>query len=406
MKGIKLHILEPTLLLVLTLDCLKSFQISNQGVILVVASLLLVYFLISFVLVNDHKFENIRFGFLVFFIMVVYAFLLVFKVNSRLVSVRTQDIHDGVIMTEASYLAIVSGVNPYSVNLSPVLTKEKYGKEVSLRPTIHYPYSPMMIIASAPFFVLSENTLGFIDMRVVLVVFFFLASFVASKMVNKKTLFLLLFALNPLFVPLLFYGANDVIVLFLFFVLVHFLRVKKITFASLILGLIIGTKLLFLPFVPVYFLYLLIGLGKRGQDLVKQVSIFLLISCVIYLPFMLWNSPDAFNALFSPWFGGGVEAYPIAGFVGVAQILHGLGFVSQSSTFPFLIFALPVEMIFLYFAQKSLKKSPGLDTFILLCVLSLIIILAFSRIVQTYYIAFVSEILLFASFARTDLTKV
>lgn len=153
MKDVKLNILESTLLLVLVVSSLKTLQISRQGIIVATAALTVLFFLLLT--------EKAHFAYLVFFVVVVYVFLLVFRVNARLDSDRPQDIHDGVIMVETSYKALFSGVNPYSVNLSPILTSEKYGSEVLLRPTIHLPYSPLMIIASAPFFVFLENLVGF-----------------------------------------------------------------------------------------------------------------------------------------------------------------------------------------------------------------------------------------------------
>lgn len=396
MKGLEQYLLEAVLLFTLVIHIFRSEQITNPLIIFFAAIPLFVFILFSVITIKSKLVKNVRLLVLILILVITNHSILFQKINER--KNMKASVHDGVIMTEVSYKALISGRNPYSENLSETLEREKY-TDVSLRPTIHYPYSPLMFLTNVPVFLITDNLFGVLDMRISLVILFFLTAYVGTLMVREKILFLIIFLSNPLFVPLLYYGANDIIILFLFFLLVYFLHIKRETWATIMLGLATGTKLLILPLAPLYFLYLFMSFkkGKTGS-LIKQMVIFFLVNLVIHLPFLIWNSRDIANALLSPWIGMGEELYPIAGYFGIAQILTGLGLISKTSSFPFLIFVVPFEAIFLVISFKILKKYLNIQTFSIIFVFNLLLILAFSRIVQTYYLAFISQILLLSSF--------
>ena len=399
--NLDIFLLEFALLLILVAYTLRSFQITDQKVIFIAIVLLLAFGVISIFGLNRWKWGRIRIMILVLLIVIVYGFLLQREVKARIADNNSKSVHDGVILTEASYRALISGENPYSVNFTGTLIGQKYF-DSQIRPTIHYPYSPLMFLTSVPVFFVTERLFGIIDMRITLFVFFLLSAWIGALVVREKILFLILFLLNPLFVPMIFYGANEVILLFFLILVLYFLNGKKTVLASASMGLVAGTKLLFAPVVPLYFIYIFLVHKKDRKAVILNLKKFLLVSLLIYLPFLIWNSSDTLGALLSPWFGAGEELYPIAGFVGVAQFLTSLGVVTRTSTFPFLILFLPFEIIFLVFSFRFLKKSLSVHILTVLFAFNFILVLAFSRLVQTYYLAFISQILLLSAFVGRD----
>lgn len=392
--------LEVSLLFILAVQLFRVEQITSQIIILIAAFLLVIFSFVSILGTGRGKLDTIRLWCLVFLVLLVQGFLLTRAVITRNLE-GSKSLHDGVIMTEASYRALISGRNPYSENLSDLLEREKY-THVSLRPTIHYPYSPLMFLTSVPVFWVTDSLFGVVDMRVTLFVFFLLAALVGASVVKEKILFLILFSFNPLFVPMLFYGANEVIILFLFVLLIYFLNKKREALATVTLGLATATKLLFLPAVPLYFIYVFLTNSRSMKVVLKHLQIFLLVSLFIYLPFLIWNGSDTINALISPWIGASEELYPIAGYIGIPQLLTSIGLVFQTSTFPFLIFVLPFEALLLIFSFKVLKKSLNLSILGVLFAFNILLVLAFSRLVQIYYLAFISQIILLASFLPAE----
>src|SRR3989344_5648405 len=383
--NLDIFLLEFALLLILVAHTLRSFQITDQKVIFIAIVLLLAFGVISIFGLNRWKWGRIRIMILVLLIVIVYGFLLQREVKARIADNNSKSVHDGVILTEASYRALISGENPYSVNFTGTLIGQKYF-DTQIRPTIHYPYSPLMFLTSVPVFFVTERLFGIIDMRITLFVFFLLSAWIGALVVREKILFLI------------FYGANEVILLFFLILVLYFLNGKKTVLASASMGLVAGTKLLFAPVVPLYFIYIFLVHKKDRKAVILNLKKFLLVSLLIYLPFLIWNSSDTLGALLSPWFGAGEELYPIAGFVGVAQFLTSLGVVTRTSTFPFLILFLPFEIIFLVFSFRFLKKSLSVHILTVLFAFNFILVLAFSRLVQTYYLAFISQILLLSAF--------
>ena len=400
MKNINILILESSLLFILVVTLFRSQFIENRIVILLTAILILVFIPLSFFPVKSLHFKNIRFFLLISILIIIQGYMLIKSVGDR--RVGQGSVHDGVIVTEVSYRALMSGVNPYSVNFGDDLNREKYFGSVPSYAAVHFPYSPMMLFANMPIFWLSDNLAGFIDMRITLVIFFFLTAFIGTLMVREKTLFLIIFLLNPLFVPLLYYGANDIVILFFFFLQLCFLYFKKQSLATVMLALATGTKLLILPLVPLYFLYLFMLTDKvdRFRFLFKQFLLFTLVNLIVYLPFFIWNSHDLLEDLIFPWIGNGTLSHPIAGFLGVPQIFSRLGLISVDSSFPFIIFLFPLWALFLIFAFIILKKTRNISTLCGLYVINFILCLAFSRLLQTYYLAFISQILLLSAFSK------
>jgi len=400
MKNINILILESSLLFILVVTLFRSQFIENRIVILLTAILILVFIPLSFFPVKSLHFKNIRFFLLISILIIIQGYMLIKSVGDR--RVEQGSVHDGIILTEASYRALIKLQNPYSVNFGDVLNREKYFGSVPSYAAVHFPYSPMMLFANMPIFWLSDNLAGFIDMRITLVIFFFLTAFIGTLMVREKTLFLIIFLLNPLFVPLLYYGANDIVILFFFFLQLCFLHFKKQSLATVMLALATGTKLLILPLVPLYFLYLFMLSNKADKLRIffKQFLLFTLVNLIVYLPFLIWNSHDLLEDLIFPWIGNGILSHPIAGFLGVPQILSRIGLIPVDSSFPFFLLALPFLGLLSIFSFYILKRSAHPANLCMLFALNILLLLSFSRLLQTYYLAFISQILLLSAFSK------
>src|SRR3989344_2050316 len=358
MKNINILILESSLLFILVVTLFRSQFIENRIVILLTAILILVFIPLSFFPVKSLHFKNIRFFLLISILIIIQGYMLIKSVGDR--RVGQGSVHDGVIVTEVSYRALMSGVNPYSVNFGDDLNREKYFGSVPSYATVHFPYSPMMLFANVPIFWLTDNLAGFIDMRITLVIFFF------------------------------------------FFLQLCFLYFKKQSLATVMLALATGTKLLILPLVPLYFLYLFMLSNKADKLRIffKQFLLFTLVNLIVYLPFLIWNSHDLLEDLIFPWIGNGILSHPIAGFLGVPQILSRIGLIPVVSSFPFFLLALPFLGLLSIFSFYILKRSAHPANLCMLFALNILLLLSFSRLLQTYYLAFISQILLLSAFSK------
>lgn len=394
-------LLEVSTLFIFLVELFRQNGYVNEFVLIISAIFLILFVLLS--LFEHLKLfrSKLRFIFLILIILVVHGSFLSEAILTRMNATNDFKVHDGVIITEAAYSAFINGYNPYSISYREVLEKGKYFNfNLPSYAEFSYPYSPMMFIVNIPIFSFSSSVAGFIDMRLTLAIFFFLSALVGLLMIREKILFLILFLLNPLFVPLLYYGANEVILLFFSLLQVYFIYRKKVSLATGALALATGTKLLILPLLPLYFIYIFFLKPKsiRFGFLFKQLLVFSLINLAIYLPFFVWNSSDLLNDLIFPWVGKGDLSHPIAGFLGLPQILSRMGFISASSSFPFFLFIPLIEVCFLIFAFYAFKSSLKLSTLCVFSAINLILIFAFSRLLQVYYVAFLSQILVFASF--------
>src|SRR3990167_5699223 len=266
--NLDIFLLEFALLLILVAHTLRSFQITDQKVIFIAIVLLLGFGVISIFGLNRWKWGRIRIMILVLLIVTVYGFLLQREVKARIADNIRKGVHDGEIWTKAYYRALISGENPFSVNFTGTLIGQKYF-DTQIRPTIHYPYSPLMFLTSVPVFFVTERLFGIIDMRITLFVFFLFSAGIVALVVREKIFF------------------------FFFLILVlYFLNGKKTVLASASMGLVAGTKLLFAPVVPLYFIYIFLVHKKDRKAVILNLKKFLLVSLLIYLPFLIWNSSD------------------------------------------------------------------------------------------------------------------
>lgn len=404
---IRLEILEAALLLILLVVALRSNFLISMPILIILAVLVFIFLGLSF---RQYLWQKEFFAGRFLTILVTLAILYLFLLSSHIDRRQNQidySLHDGAVLTEVATEAILIGKNPYEINYRNAFSNV-YNKPIEVVYD-HYMYSPMTFLVNVPFKLILGSFFAFYDFRITLVIFLFLSGLIGLLMVEKKILFLTIFLLNPLFLPLTFYGANEVLILFFIIACLVAIFSKKFSIATVMLACATGTKLLALPFVPLYFLYLFLLSSPSKKtvqpnssagrlSIVSHLLLFILVNLIIYLPFAIWSFSDLIEDVVLFHLRGGEGLHYIAGFLGVPQLLTNLGFLSVYSTFPFYGLQLVAALAFLYFAYRILQKSLNLITLNILFVFFLSVILVFSRIIQISYIAYISQFLLLASF--------
>lgn len=388
-----LEILESVLLLILLIDILRSGFLVNQYLLIALAIFTVGFLVLSLLkTLKLGSFWAVRFLSVLLIIIILYGFWMgqniVKKNQSSIVN-----IHDGVILTDAATNAIISGKNPYAISYKDEFANLAY--KPSAFTYNHFMYSPLTFLINVPQ-ALIFGPLGISDFRITLTVFLFFAAVLGVLIVKEKILFLIIFAFNPLFIPLTFYGANEVMILFFLMAALALLKNNRINLATVMVALATGTKLLILPFVPLYFMYILIKTGNK--QVVKQLLTFGLVTLVIYLPFIIWGPGDLMEDVVFYHLAGGQELHIIAGFVGIPQMLVNWGLMDSTSKFPFYIFQAIIGILALLPAWYILKKFASPAVLCLTFLFYFLAIFAFSRIMQISYLAYLSQIMLLAAF--------
>lgn len=351
----------------------------------------------------DFKFKKREFFRLIcFLIVVVFAFwhFIQTGINGR--EKGDLVVNDGMIMTEFAAKSLVGGKNPYELNYIEAVQKEKklagffdYEREE----LGHMQYSPFVFLLTVPAFLFSQELFGFFDLRLLLVPLFLLSAFCGYFLCGKKILFLIIFLFNSVFLVSLYKGSVDTLVLFLLILGLLFLKFKRINYASLMIALAVGTKLIAVPFVPIFFAYLFILKRKNLKNILPQIAIFCVVCGIIYLPFAIWNLKELWTDLVVYQLIGGQSGKPIAGFAGLPQLIKSVGLVVGDSKFPFFVLFMPTYLLFLHAFWKFAKGMSNLNFYIASYFFSFLIFLSFSRVIQTDYLAYISQFLVLAAFA-------
>ena len=401
-----IKLLESSLLFILLFEIFKSQSIFNIPVMVVSAFLILMFMSLSFFgdfFWNGKYLAQLRFGAIILLVISVHGFLLVRSVGERARD-ASYAIHDGAIITEQSYLALLRGENPYSLSFNTYYQNQpNYGDKLAHNETDKNMYSPLAFVINLPVFAISQSFLGFIDMRIGSVLFLILTLIVSLRIVSEKLLFMILFMFNPVFVDSLYFGGNDVFVLFFLALCLVLLSFKKFYLSTFALALGCATKLLILPLAPLYFLFLLNLRGFNISMIIRQAILFVLVNLSIYLPFIFWNLNDFIDDFVIYNFFGGSQGRPIAGFLGFGQVLSQLGVIPRETNIPFFIMLIPVSILALVIADKIFKKSNQISTLLFSYIIYFIAVFSFSRIVQSDYLAYLSQVILLGAMAKPEI---
>lgn len=399
------RILEATLLTILLLNIFRTYYLANPFLISAIAVPLIVFIFLSLpIFLKSVVIKQFRFLCFWLIILILFGFMLSQQIFNRFHSEKTI-IYDGSVQTEFATSSFLAGKNPYTISFEKVLKGERFYHNGKPDPVLtNYPYSPLTFLINTPFLVLGDSLFKIADSRITNSIFFLLTAVVGTAVVGERLLFLIIFLLNPLMVHGVFLGANDVLPLFFVFLNIALLYLGKTSAATVSIALATGTKLTPVPFVPIYFLWLFFRLNPkpdRIRILAREIILFIIISLLIYLPFMIWNFGALFFDLITFHLGGGGEGFPIVGFLGLPHLLAYLRVITPETTFPLYLIQFPLIVIVLIFCYYLFKKSSTLTMLSTISVLFFLLVFSTSRVFMPNYLDFISGVLVLASFVKS-----
>ncbi|CAG0936226.1 hypothetical protein TFLX_05092 [Thermoflexales bacterium] len=292
-------------------------------------------------------------------VIIVVVLPTILAINQRHQTAPHQFAHDGLMQSESATQFALAGRNPYieSYQNTPMGQWQFNIGGVRINPALeHYAYMPLTFLLPLPAQGLAQQIWGWFDQRWVYLVFFAALLVLCLRLTSdagRQISLVVILALNPLFVPFLIEGRNDVLSLFGLILTLLALQRQRWVPAAVTLALSCATKQYAWFLVP-FFCVFVAGHGTWSAQwarLKRPVIAFSLTAAVAILPWALWN-PTAFlgDILYfqsSPMGGG----YPISGFsIGVLLLAVGV-LPSPLTPFPYwllqLAFSLPVLWIML-----------------------------------------------------------
>jgi len=280
------------------------------------------------------------------------VFLLVFVPAARLMALRSvagpaSYTHDGgVIQTEAAIEYFLSGQNPYVEDYTQTPMAE-WGIQYHTA-LYHYPYGPWTFVFSAPFYAVGRWLLGWYDQRLVYLLLFALALWLASRLTHHHRAapaLVMALGLNPIMGSDVVFGQNDVFVLFWVILALWLLAGRRFGWAGVACGLACASKPTAWFILPFYALYLardamevrpfqwnrIFGqVWRRGWPVAA-------VALALMLPYFLWNPAAMWDDIWGWSSGLAAIPYQVRGW-GLSTILLGLGLIpDRMAYFPFWI---------------------------------------------------------------------
>jgi hypothetical protein len=311
--------------------------------------------------------------------------------------------HDGgVIQTEESARFLLRGIDPYAAD---------FGKTPLAGVAIpgilrHNPYLPASFLLPAPLIALADAAGVPFDQRLVYLLLYAAGVWLAPLAFRHRgagELAQTCFALNPLVVPYVVVGRNDIyIISFLLFAVAALVRRRAFAFFTC-LALACAVKQFAWLAAP----FLLVCAWRAwprstfNRGLAAGAAIF----AVLVLPFFLWGPADfiddvyRFNAGLSP------DSYPLGGTpgFGFAMLAAALGWApNRAAYFPLtpylLLTALPLAVLLL----ARLRRRPAMSQAMLAAFLVSFWIFFFSRVFNNNYFGVLAFLLQMGALAAAE----
>ncbi len=320
--------------------------------------------------------------------------------------------HDGgVIQTEEAIKYTLAGKNPYVEDYVDTPMAE-WGVEYRTA-LYHYPYLPWTFLFSAPFYWVSQATLGWYDQRFVYLLLFLFLLVLALRLVKDhghRLGLVMVLGLNPIMGSDIIFGQNDAFVLAWIVFSVYLLAMRRIASSLVMLGLACASKPTAWFLIPFYLLYLVRyeapstgnGIRSAGVYLLRRTVPLIVAFAVVLTPFALWD----FNALFDDvwrWSSGTAEtSYQITGW-GLANLVLALGLVeSRLDYFPFWIPELLVCLPLLLFLLWRQWKRNSVSSMLYNCGFLTLAFFYTSRFLNENYLGYILAILALAFFTASS----
>lgn len=296
--------------------------------------------------------------FILFFVIVPMIGVISFRHSQQ---ADAQLTHDNVIQMEEAVKFLKQGKNPYAENYDQTPLVDYGGGKVygvtnpALFHLINLPAHLALTTAASS---IITPLFGFYDERMLYLLVYLALLYMVYRMgrteVEKQRLVVLI-GLNPLMIPFMVEGRNDVLILFVLVVaLLALYRRRRLT-AAAIFALACSIKAFAWTMIPFFAVVLFViggtTLRERLRRAIAPGLVALGVMAVFFLPFLIWNAPALIDDIIRYPGGSLATSYPIAG-NGVGTSLMVLGIIkSNTASFPFWILqaiaVIPLLVIFL-----------------------------------------------------------
>jgi Glycosyltransferase family 87 len=309
-------------------------------------------------------------------------------------------VHDVAMQVEEATKFLLAGKDFYAQTYVHTPMVHWYSSPAMAAALYHVDRLPFGIVASVPFYLVAQSTLGWFDERFVYLLCLALCVVLLLRLRMPRELRLAALAgvlLNPFFVPTLVYGQDDVLVLALLLLFARALHSGRFRSAALWLGLACATKHTALFMLPPYVVFTLAqhrtacGWRARLAAAWREMWPVLVVPALICMPFLAWNA-GAFLAGNVGFLAGTVpHSYPIRGIgtygFGAVVLLRGL-VPSPTAYYPFTLWELAAALPLLAALVVRLWRAPSVREVFAMYALLLFACYFFSRFFQDSGLAY------------------
>ena len=303
--------------------------------------------------------------------------------------------HDGgVLVNDEAVRVLLEGRDPYQASYADVLAGWRI--DVEGRPAAnpladHYPYWPgslgLLAAVEAPLRAVGRDA----DPRLLyLLVYLALGLWLGAWSLRERGHLgvALAVCLNPLLLPYLWQGVNDILLVAGMAVAAVALTSRRVVVAGLALGAALAVKLLIAPMVVLFWVWLAAEVrhGRLDPGRARRAAAATVAPALVAaVPFLLWHPVDFLTDAVAYHLGLVADAYPIAGHGLPAQLLRA-GFLSDPfGPSPIWATAVPAAAV-LALGAWWVWSRPSLRTLLGVSGLVLLGVLFFHRSFMFYYV--------------------
>jgi Glycosyltransferase family 87 len=328
------------------------------------------------------------------------------RATDRGVATRAHD--GGVYVSDEGVRVLLSGRDPYQASYAEALAEWPIGVEGRPAPNPlggHYPYWPgslaLMAAVEGPLRVVGADP----DPRLLyLLVWCLLGLWLGSWSLRARGDLLLALAvcLNPLLLPYMWQGVNDVLLVAGMAVAAVALAGRRVVLAGLALGVAVSVKLLIAPMALLFLVWLAAearrGRLERGRAW-RAAAATVVPGVLVALPFLAWHPGDFLGDAVAYHLALVDDAYPVAGH-GLPALLLRAGVLDDPfGPSPLWATALPAAVVVIV-GVWWVWTRPGWRTLLWVSGLVLGGVLFFHRSFMFYYVINPITVLVLAALVR------